>query len=96
MSRTSMSRLGGLVALAVVLVPARAWAPPLCSYQEKVAGETLTLQIRLATVDGVQVTLPRTGYSLQSGCSLNALTGTLADPDAPGSKRDVVWGLRTP
>ena len=85
------------VALAVVTFigisfqSTRAWAPPLCSYGTKVGGEVLTLRARLATVDGVQVTLPAGLYSLRSGCSNDGLDGVLADPDVVDGKQTVTW-----
>ncbi len=84
------------VIIAVTFLPARAWAPPICSYQEKVGAEALKLRVSFATVDGVEVTVPTSDYSLQSGCAVAALGGTLFDPDTPSSPRTVFWGLRTP
>ena len=86
-----------LLAIATVtLLPSRALAPPLCSYQEKVGAEVLKLRVSFATVDGVEVSRPAKDYSLQSGCALEALSGALFDPDAPTSPRMDTWGLRTP
>ena len=89
-------RFAILLSLGVVLRPSTALAPPLCSYQEKIGAEVLTLRVRLATVDGVQVTLPPSGYKLQSGCALDSLDGVLADPDTTDHKRTAIWGLHAP
>ena len=77
--------------LAASLVAGRAWAPPLCSYGSKVGGDVLTLTLRLATVDGTQVSVPAAHYTLRSGCEPETLDGVLADPDAPDGKRSVTW-----
>lgn len=90
---------GGFAAaafVAVSLVATRAWAPPLCSYGEKIGGDVLALTLRLATVDGVQVAVPAARYSLRSGCEPYALDGVLADPDASDGKRSVTWTLVVP
>jgi hypothetical protein len=88
--------VAGAAFVAVSLMAGRAWAPPLCSYGEKIDGDVLTLRVRLATVDGVQATLPAVNYSLRSGCALDALDGVLADPDASDGKRTVTWTMVTP
>jgi|GEM_PF-5961166 len=96
MGRRALGGVGTAVFVAVSLVAGRAWAPPLCSYGSKVGGDILTLTLRLATVDGAQVSVPMASYSLRSGCEPNALDGVLADPDAADGKRSVTWTLARP
>jgi hypothetical protein len=83
--------LAAVAFIAISVQSRRAWAPPLCSYGSKIGGDVLTLRARLATVDGVQVTLPAGLYSLRSGCSVNGLDGVLADPDAADGRQTVAW-----
>jgi len=96
MARRVLGGVSAAVFVAVSLVAGRAWAPPLCSYGSKVGGDVLKLTLRLATVDGAQVSLPAASYSLRSGCEPNALDGALADPDAADGKRSVTWTLAGP
>lgn len=93
MAQRSSGGFAVAVFIAASLVARRAWAPPLCSYGSKVGGDVLTLKLRLATVDGAQVSVPVASYSLRSGCEPTALDGVLADPDAADGKRSVTWTL---
>ena len=99
MNRNGSGLWAAVVGTAILLVSARAWAPPLCAGRTIVEHEVLTLQVRAVTIDGTPQSVPAaTPYPLhlQSGCELQSLDGAMFDPDNPQVFRSVFWGLETP
>ena len=102
-ARESCRRLvlyaGLLGGAAIALLPARAWAPPLCPGTH-LDSDRLVLRVRTATVDGVALDVTAfqsvSPFFLESGCSLDSLDGMLAEPDSPPDRRAAYWGRVSP
>jgi len=60
-----------------------------------VDGEVLTLKVRTVSIDGAPMAAPTQTYTLQSGCGIQSLSGTLLEPDDPLMFRSTLWGLET-
>ena len=95
MNRNASGLWASLLGAGLFLSSSRALAPPICAGRLVVENEVLALKVRTVTIDGAPAAIPSQTYTLQSGCALQALDGTLLDPDDPLKFRSTLWGLET-